>query len=275
MTKSNFGENLKRERELRGVSLEEITTATRIATRFLRAIEDENWDQLPGGVFNKGFVRAIARYLGLDEENTVAEYALAVNERPSVPVWTGKPPAVVPDRRWLGLVLVILAILVLAGGGWFAARRLLAWRAAKRAASVSSASSSNFVSPQISAPVGGTSGTVSAAPDPVVAPSLQTTAASSDPAPANPALLTLRVEAAKKTKLTIEGDKDLLFEGSFSAGESHTYSAKVQFDISARDAGAVALELNGKVLAPIGLSGKSGKATLTRDNLSPTAGGGN
>ena len=42
---------------------------------FLQAIEDEQWDQLPGGVFNRGFVRAVARYLGLDEENIVAEYA--------------------------------------------------------------------------------------------------------------------------------------------------------------------------------------------------------
>jgi cytoskeletal protein RodZ len=275
MTKSNFGENLKRERELRGVSLEEITTATRIATRFLRAIENENWDQLPGGVFNKGFVRAIARYLGLDEENTVAEYALAVNERPSVPVWTGKPPAVVPDRRWLGLVLVILAILALAGGGWFAARRLLAWRAAKHAASASSANSLNPAGPQTRAPAAGTTDMNLAAPDAGAALSPQPAAASSDSAPADPALLVLKVEAAKKTKLTIEADKDLIFEGSFSKGESHTYSAKDHFDISSRDAGALALELNGKALAPIGPLGKSGKTTLTRDNLSPTAGGGN
>src|SRR5271170_7036672 len=102
MTKGTFGDNLKREREMRGVSLDEISAATRIATRFLRAIEDEQWNVLPGGVFNRGFVRAVAHYLGLDEENIVAEYALAVDDQPSVPVWTGRPPAVVPDRRWLG-----------------------------------------------------------------------------------------------------------------------------------------------------------------------------
>ena len=85
MTKGTFGEGLKREREMRGVSLDEISAATRIATRFLQAIENEQWDQLPGGVFNRGFVRAVARYLGLDEENTVAEYVLAVGDRPGVP----------------------------------------------------------------------------------------------------------------------------------------------------------------------------------------------
>src|SRR5271167_547483 len=100
MTKGTFGDNLRREREMRGVSLDEISAATRIATRFLQAIENEQWDQLPGGVFNRGFVRAVAHYLGLDEENIVAEYALAVDDRPTVPVWTGSPPAVTSHQPW-------------------------------------------------------------------------------------------------------------------------------------------------------------------------------
>src|SRR5260370_31550464 len=80
MTKTGFGEHLKREREMRGVSLDEICAATRISTRFLQAMESEEWERLPGGVFNRGFVRAVARYLGLDEEGTVAEYVMAINQ---------------------------------------------------------------------------------------------------------------------------------------------------------------------------------------------------
>src|SRR5580693_4967596 len=101
MDTGTFGESLKREREMRGVSLDEISAATRIATRFLKAIENDQWDQLPGGVFNRGFVRAVAHYLGLDEESIVAEYALVAGDRPSVPVWTGSPPAVTPDQPWM------------------------------------------------------------------------------------------------------------------------------------------------------------------------------
>src|ERR1700688_612145 len=129
-----FGDHLKREREMRGVSLDEISAATRIATRFLTAIENEQWDQLPGGVFNRGFVRAVARYLGLDEENIVAEYTLAVGDRPSVPVWTGSPPAVTPDHPWLAWIIATLLICALLAGGWYGTQRFLAWRAAKRAA---------------------------------------------------------------------------------------------------------------------------------------------
>ena len=77
MARGTFGERLKRERELREVPLEEITLATRIGPRFLEALENEDWDKLPGGVFNRGFVRSIARYLGLDEEGFLAEYDLA------------------------------------------------------------------------------------------------------------------------------------------------------------------------------------------------------
>src|SRR5215470_11582051 len=80
MAKGTFGERLKRERELREVSLEEVAKGTRIAERFLQALENEQWDRLPGGVFGRGFVRSIARYLGLSEENLLSEYDLARRE---------------------------------------------------------------------------------------------------------------------------------------------------------------------------------------------------
>ena len=70
----SFGAQLKRQREQRKISLDDISASTKIGTRFLRAIEDDQFDQLPGGIFNKGFVRAYARHLGLDEEQTVADY---------------------------------------------------------------------------------------------------------------------------------------------------------------------------------------------------------
>src|SRR6266568_611553 len=140
MSKGTFGDHLKREREMRGVSLDEISAATRIATRFLRAIEDEQWDRLPGGVFNRGFVRAVARYLGLDEENIVAEYASVAGDRPSVPVWMGSPPAVTPDQPWLIWILAAVAALVLATGGWYGVRRIFAWRASRRAGQIDAAS---------------------------------------------------------------------------------------------------------------------------------------
>ncbi len=75
-----FGERLRRERELRGISLDEIAATTKIGTRLLRALEDEQFELLPGGIFNKGYVRAYAKYVGIDEEQAVADYLLAVQD---------------------------------------------------------------------------------------------------------------------------------------------------------------------------------------------------
>jgi cytoskeletal protein RodZ len=118
MPSTPFGEQLKRERELRGVSLEEVSAATRIAPRFLEALENEQWDKLPGGVFNRGFIRAVARYLGLDEENLVSEYALQTKGRTD-PGVVPDPP-VKPEPIWgriaalVGLILLVLAVVAVA-----------------------------------------------------------------------------------------------------------------------------------------------------------------
>src|SRR6478672_19226 len=77
-----FGDRLRREREMRGITLEEITESTKISRRHLEALEGEHFDQLPGGVFNKGFVRAYARFLGIDGDQAVADYSAASNEQP-------------------------------------------------------------------------------------------------------------------------------------------------------------------------------------------------
>jgi len=142
MARGNFGERLKRERELREVTLEEITQATRIGPRFLGALENEEWDKLPGGVFNRGFVRSIAHYLGLDEEAFLAEYDLAhaahaeqLNQKhlqkiedriPPTPVW-------IPVALVLGVLLLLAAIIF---GGIYGWRRFVRHSSRKQAANV-------------------------------------------------------------------------------------------------------------------------------------------
>lgn len=281
MTTGTFGESLKRERELRGVTLEEISAATRIATRFLKAIENEAWDQLPGGVFNRGFVRAVARYLGLDEENTVAEYTLAVGDHPSVPVWTGSPPVVTPEQPWLAWIIAAVVVLALLGGGWFGARRLLAWRAAKRSAAVSVASSpASTGAPQQTADLPAPGVSDISAPivqDATSVPPAAAADSASASAPISPAnnVMELKIQAGKRTKVTIVADKDMVFDGTMKAGENHFFSAADHFQVSAKDAGVLHMELNGKTLAPIGPPGHAGKVTLTRDTLKGASSGGN
>src|SRR6266571_5129207 len=63
---SNFGASFKKARESKGISLERIAAETRISTRFLLAIENEEFNLLPGGIFNRGFVRTYAEKVGLE-----------------------------------------------------------------------------------------------------------------------------------------------------------------------------------------------------------------
>src|ERR1700742_425523 len=114
MPSTPFGDQLKRERELRGVSLEEVATATRIAPRFLEALENEQWDKLPGGVFGRGFVRSIARYLGLSEENLLSEYDLARGESANPALRKGEERIPSPPK-WLPAAAVLALLAVLAG----------------------------------------------------------------------------------------------------------------------------------------------------------------
>jgi cytoskeleton protein RodZ len=70
---SGIGATLRKARARREVELSEVEAATRINARFLRAIEEEDWDALPGDVYARGFVRAYADHLGLDGELLAAE----------------------------------------------------------------------------------------------------------------------------------------------------------------------------------------------------------
>ncbi|ANM28370.1 hypothetical protein ABI59_00100 [Acidobacteria bacterium Mor1] len=70
----SFGEELKRERELRKITLREVSEATKINLRYLEALERNDFSHLPGGVFNKGFVRAVAQFIGIDADSMVDAY---------------------------------------------------------------------------------------------------------------------------------------------------------------------------------------------------------
>jgi cytoskeleton protein RodZ len=258
MSSTPFGEHLRREREMRGVSLDEISAATRISTRFLEAIEKDQWDQLPGGVFNRGFIRSIARFLGLDEDSLVAEYSLGSSA--VAPAKTAVPAAVPPNhmpRNWRpAAAAVVILVLAIAGG-------ILGWD--RYGANISSWVESRYQGVRAAGKASPLDGPV--AP---VAASAAAPAASSDP---TPAMLTLKLQASKPATVKISADGKIVFDGAVQPGDSRQFDAQDQFDVSADDSGAVTLELNGEPLAPIGTPGQSGSVSLTRNDLKTAVGG--
>jgi cytoskeletal protein RodZ len=245
MARGNFGERLKRERELREVSMEELTKATRISVRFVEALENEDWAKLPGGVFGHGFVRTIARYLGLNEEALLGEYDSARAEHSSAT--PSKPEQRIPaPPKWLPVAAVFLALLLVVGfffAGRYGWRRYANYRAGKKSAAASLASQ-----PQNR--------------DEATSPGSTEQASSS-------AVLDLSVSTSAPTRVRILADEKLLLDVELAAGETRHFSAQQQFEVTAGDSSAVLLELNGKAMPALGVPGASGTMVLSHKNLRP------
>ncbi len=76
-----FGELLRRAREARGLALDAVAGATRIARRYLEALERGDLDSLPAGPFGKGYIRSYAKVLGIDPEPILRDYRDRERER--------------------------------------------------------------------------------------------------------------------------------------------------------------------------------------------------
>src|SRR5579872_2107331 len=77
---SEFGDKFRKAREKKELSFDDVSNVTKISSRMLQAIEEEHFDQLPGGVFNKGFIRAYAKHLGLNAEDAVTDYLACLRQ---------------------------------------------------------------------------------------------------------------------------------------------------------------------------------------------------
>ena len=71
---SSVGEILKNTREAKGITIEQVAEATSIRVLYLEAIESEQFNQVPGEVYLKGFIRNYANYIGLNGPAMVEKY---------------------------------------------------------------------------------------------------------------------------------------------------------------------------------------------------------
>lgn len=126
----SFGQELRQQREGRGISLDDVAVSTRISLRHLHALEEDRFADLPGGVFNRGIVRSYATCCGLDPEETVRNFQIAFDQSglssstrdddwrefaQAVQRNRTRPP--VSNRlRWLGVLGMLLAVLLAAVG---------------------------------------------------------------------------------------------------------------------------------------------------------------
>ena len=131
---AHFGEELRKEREERGIALATIVETTKVSSRHLLSLEQDRFEQLPGGVFNKGIVRSYARAIGIDEDLWVNRFLDACRQNGQLKdeeaSWTEFAENVSRTRprldhsghfrlRWAGVAMLLA---LLAVSGW------LVWR---------------------------------------------------------------------------------------------------------------------------------------------------
>ncbi len=247
---------------MRGVSLNEISAATRISTRFLEAIENDRWNELPGGAFNRGFIRSIARFLGLDEDSLVAEYALDTSGNTNV---REAPQFVKAGRNWRPVVVAAAIFLALLVAGLlayhFLGSRMMAMFHRPHAPAASAATTglaSQNVPPSIASQT-------KAQPGPASASSQ-----ASDPAPAG--TLTLKIGIEKPGYLKVVADGQAVLRERVRAGYSHSFEARNTLEIFSSRASGVRLSLNGQSVPFPPTPGKMARIELTKNDLHPSGG---
>jgi cytoskeleton protein RodZ len=253
------------------MTLDDISVSTKIGTRFLVALEEERFDELPGGIFNKGFVRAYARHLGIDENQAIADFVAA--SAPVVPEIAPEDPPVLaamavrlPESKkkrhdndgipW-GIVAAGLLIIAFAFALWGFHSREKPVRRVEAPTSLHIEQTSPETNPALEPPSAGQSaGATEAATLPIAAP-------------ANAGLFTVLIKARENSWVSIAADGKPVLEGTLSAAAEKSIEARSQIVIKSGNVGGLDISFNGKQLAPLGHENQVKTLTFDLNGLRP------
>jgi cytoskeletal protein RodZ len=279
---ATFGDTLKRERELRKISLREVSEATKIGLRYLEALEGNRFEQLPGGVFNKGFIRAYAKFIGLDGEALINTYLYDVAHRKAPASDGNRHPALtiedlplpippVMAKRKAGhaapgrfVAMGLAAVLMIAAGAWLLVARRPATAPAVAEPREESAPTQMAgllrPSPKASEPAATTTEAaaepaqeIASAPSPADAP--QET--DRRPAPRGKPALGLLLGTSEPTWVTIRCGGVEKLKRDLVEGEMVAFSCGSDLLLSTGNAGALSLWVDGRECLPLGERGAS------------------
>jgi cytoskeleton protein RodZ len=290
---ASFGEQLRQARESQNISLQEIAASTKISSRALQALESEHFDQLPGGIFNKGFVRAYARYVGLDEEKMLEAYMAAAKQDASendlqtisnqVAAQRPRAESSLNPNALIGLLALVVALGLTAV--WFREHRREEREQAHQAihAPVEQPTQPQPKTVQPSAPQPNAKQPTPVPPG--TPPTPATNGAAANPAPAanatpKPATTPVRnqagavevsVTATQKTWISVRSDgkmiDSLLLDPEKPNLRSRTYKAKDKLRMVVGNAGGIDVTSNGKPVAALGKPGQTAVVTFTAEGI--------
>lgn len=272
----SLGQKLKDERLRQGKQLREFADDLRIGSRYLEAIESEEWDQLPGGFFNRSFVRQYAAALGLDAAKIEKEFTAILKPEPAIDLEAiaqahnprarrseekkliSVEPLPRPGAKWFdsrtGLAAAALILLV-AGGGALS----LLWDRFNAQPEVSKQNTANATPPVVPAPKPAAVETPKpAAEQAQVVPIITTDEAGN---------ISLNIEATEKTWIEVSADGKRIFAGILEPGQTKTISSAQRTKMVVGNAAGIAVRKGGRDIGPIGPRGQVRTVNITADSV--------
>jgi cytoskeletal protein RodZ len=233
---ASLGQELKRERELRGISLEEISESTKINLKFLQALEEDKLEVMPSKFFIRALLRTYAKFLGLEEHSVLNKYhEAALSQEQAQPTEeqskTGQEETSKKRKRWMASIILGACLLILIG--WFY------YFAPKKKISLPPAETKPSITLQEETPL----------PSPATQPEIPVEPAAEEKG------LTLEISFTEETWLQVYADGELKLEALKKPGETAVVQAQQELLFSLGNAGGITYSLNHKKGKPFGTSG--------------------
>jgi len=261
----SVGRYLNRERELRNISLKEISTATKIRESLLRAIEEDRHDLLPSPVFVKGFLIAYGKYIGLDPSDVVLRYESDLKE---LNAYEDKAPLRPRRKEWnrgflVGTIVLIVGIIIIFN----------LWRMPKEQGEHAPTrveetplAQEQSPAPPVVPKEEDTARLVEETISIEEVPLAETTVAETmnTRGETGGGDLALQIKAVEDTWIAFQVDSDFPREITLKAGETFSQRADEQIKLKIGNAGGVNLIFNGEPLGSLGDPGRIVRLSLTK-----------
>jgi cytoskeletal protein RodZ len=270
-----LGTSFRKSRESLNLSIDKIAAETRINPRFLEAIENERFDLLPGGIFNRGFIRSYAVRLGLDPEEAIQGYEKLFRAVEAEPVQQETERVRGKTTKIPVYYVALAGLLILVVVFYFLSRHNEPpLTAAKPAVSDSPAVAPPAPAPaEIPAPETIPAAVLASVPTPEPPPAKPATAQASSPSitpsntlsnsPSNAAVvIELEVREESWFKLSSDGT-DVVSSEVLAPGTTRRYTAANSMNVSIGNAAGVALRVNGQPVSSLGRTGQVRNITIT------------
>jgi cytoskeleton protein RodZ len=271
-TPGDFGTKLRLARERRGVTLRQIANATKISVGVLEALERNDIARLPGGIFGRAFVRSYAIEVGLDPEATIQEF---VAQFPHDSVTVGHPTsgriednaAVESERKTAGTFLSLLAISIPIAGVvlYFGTAGRRAVDEAPVPITVEAAAPAPEPKPAVDPPAPLPGASTPAAPAAVPAAAAPASATATPPPDSDRLTIVLSVKRPCFVSATVDGEK--VVDRLLQPGERKTIEVRREMVLTAGDAAAISMTLNGADAKALGKVGEVVTARVNRANF--------